>query len=220
MALVTRLLMNKHSNINGKEKIYTPDNTYERQSQLASISSSWRRLFAPRKDTKGQWVPSLSGILKAGDEGSFSSALFINLQESPGNVPVDVLYDAFANELRSRPLAERTSYTGDVIKFISESKRNGSIGVSRAKSVSHRASVGGPKDMTLKTRKSMDLSAVEMGLTRGMSIRRQNSFVVSMSNGMKEEGEEKMKPSWMKDGQNATYHDGQRDEHTDYRFIQ
>lgn len=211
MALVTRFLVHKHSNTNAKEGIYVADGTCERQSQLAGISGSWRRLFALRNGQKGQWVPSLSGILKAGDEGTYSSALFTTLHGSPSNVPVDALYDAFANELRSRPMAERSSYSGDVTRFISESKRSNSVGIGRAKSVSHRIGSGGPKEMTLKARKSMDLSAVELGLARGMSVRRQGSIVLSMSNGLKEEGEQKIKRgSWMKDGQNVTCHDGQR----------
>ncbi|KAF2855223.1 hypothetical protein T440DRAFT_206328 [Plenodomus tracheiphilus IPT5] len=213
MALVTRLLVHKHSKDKANENLYVADGSYERQSQLASISSSWKRLFAPRKDQKGQWVPSLSGIIKAGDDGSFSSALFTNLHGSPGNVPVDALYDAFAAELRSRPMAERSSYSGDITRFISESKRGSSVGVGRTKSVSHKVASGGRRDMTSKSpRKSLDLSAVEMGLVRGMSVKRQSSFVVSMGNGLKEEGEQKMKPgAWMKDGQVATYHDGHRD---------
>ncbi|KAI8943723.1 hypothetical protein NX059_001702 [Plenodomus lindquistii] len=215
MALVTRLLVHKHSKANAKEDIYVADGTYERQSQLASISSSWKRLFAPKKDQKGQWVPSLSGIFKAGDDGVFSSALFVNLHGSPGNVTVDALYDAFANELRSRSLAERSSYSGDMTRFLSESKRNNSTGVGRTKSVSHKVASGGRRDMTLKSkssRMSLDLAAMEMGLARGMSVKRPGSFVVSMDNGLKGEGEHKVQPRpWMKDGQNATYHDGRRD---------
>ncbi|KAK1912247.1 hypothetical protein P3342_009848 [Pyrenophora teres f. teres] len=73
MALVTRFLQSSTPPIT--------DGKTERQVQLSHISTAWKRLINPKTDVnKIYWVPSLSGIIKAGDEGLFSSALFASLQ--------------------------------------------------------------------------------------------------------------------------------------------
>ena len=107
MALVTRFfLQHKQAKTTTTTDMFTTDGKTEGQLQLTHISSSWKRLLLPKQDSsKRYWVPNLSGIIKAGDEGLFFSALFTNLQGHPGQLPLENLYDAFATELRSRPIS-------------------------------------------------------------------------------------------------------------------
>ncbi|RMZ67193.1 g- beta wd-40 repeat-containing [Pyrenophora seminiperda CCB06] len=214
MALVTRFLQSKHAKpamaetdiLTTDGKTLTPDGKSERQVQLLHVVSAWKRLLAPKQDAdKIHWVPSLSGIIKAGDEGLFSSALFLNLQGTPGPIALETLYNAFANEIR----AERSSYPGDMTKFLAQMKKptvrpalGGSVGRSRSM-LSRRADAS-----TKMNRKSMDLSAAEMGLTRALSVKKPAAVFVSMRSGLPDAGTQKAsQKSWVKDGQTAKYHD-------------
>lgn len=210
--VLVRLLVQKHLKSSPSDDLHIADGSLGRQSQMPSISSSWNRLFGARREQKGPWVPSLSGILKAGEEGFCSSTMFTSLPGHAGRLPMDALYEAFANELRARPLTERSSYSGEVARFLSESKRGTSSGLGRTRSVSHKAASMERRDTASKAfRKSLDFSTVEMGLVRGISVKRPRSVLVSMYNGLKEEGEPKKSPgAWMKDGQTATLHEGRR----------
>jgi CHASE3 domain sensor protein len=206
MALVTRFLLHKQSKPTSTDDMFTTDGKTEGQLQLTHISSSWKRLLTPKQDSsKRHWVPTLSGIIKAGDGGLFTSALFTNLQGHPGQLPLETLYDAFANELRNRPISERSSYPGDMTKFLGRAKKPAS-GVGRSKSVSNVKRV----DNSPKTaRKSLDLSVVEMGLARGLSVKKPAAALVSMRNGMRDDEDQKaIQRAWMKDGQTAKYEDG------------
>ncbi|CAN9126961.1 unnamed protein product [Alternaria alternata] len=151
------------------------------------------------------WVPNLSGIIKAGDEGLFFSALFANLQGHPGQLPLENLYDAFATELRSRPISERSSYTGDMTKFLGRAKKPAG-GLGRSKSMSNvKRGESSPKT----ARKSLDLSVVEMGLARSLSVKRPATALVPMRSGLRDDDAQKAtQRSWMKEGQTAKYEDG------------
>ncbi|KAI4649812.1 uncharacterized protein J4E79_009658 [Alternaria viburni] len=205
MALVTRFLLHKQPKTTTTDVMFTTDGKTERQVQLTHISSSWKRFLTPKQSSsKGHWVPTLSGIIKAGDEGLFSSALFTNLQGHPGQVPLETLYDAFANEVRNRPISERSSYPGDMTKFLARAKKPAS-GVGRSKSMSNvRRADPSPKT----ARKSLDLSVVEMGLARGLSVKKPASTLVSMHNGLRDDDPKAIQRAWVKDGQTAKYEDG------------
>jgi hypothetical protein len=202
MALVTRLLTHKH-NKQVTNDVQVSEGSIEHDHQLQNISTSWKRIFAPKqRGVKGQWVPTLSGITKAGDEAFFSSTLFANLHGHPGDLSVQVLYELFANELRSRPAAERSAYAGDISRFVSTSKRV-TGGPKRVQSMSHRAPNRGRGDgPTMMQRKSLDLSAAERGFARSMSIKRPSPTLVPMRNGCLKSDQDSTTPtSWMKDGQ-------------------
>ncbi|KAL1795462.1 hypothetical protein ACET3X_005686 [Alternaria dauci] len=207
MALVTRFfLQHKQAKATTTTDVFTTDGKTEGQLQLSHISSSWKRLLLPKQDSsKRYWVPNLSGIIKAGDEGLFSSALFTNLQGHPGQLPLENLYDAFATELRSRPLSERASYPGDMTKFLGRAKKPaGNLGRSKSMSNVKRGELS-PKT----ARKSLDLSAVEMGLARSLSVKRPASALVSMRSGLRNDDAQKaVQRSWMKEGQTAKYEEG------------
>ncbi|KAF1844845.1 uncharacterized protein K460DRAFT_354716 [Cucurbitaria berberidis CBS 394.84] len=209
MALVTRLLVHKHNKQPTTENMYTADGCTERQHQLAHISSSWKRLFTPKLDqSKGQWVPTLSGIIKAGDEGLISSALFTTLYGQSGDVPLEVFYEAFASGLRAHPVMERSAYSSEIFKFIAGTKR-GAGGPGRAKSVSYRSTSGRVDPTSKPQRKSLDFSTAERGLARGISIKKPAPVLIPMVNGLVHEGKQRHKDgSWMKDGHTAKYFDG------------
>jgi len=94
-------------------------------------------------------------------------------------------------------------------KFLAQMKKptarpvvGGSLGRSRSM-MSRRA------DPTTKmNRKSLDLSAAEMGLTRALSVKRPAAVFVSMHSGLPDAGTQKAsQKSWVKDGQTAKYQD-------------
>ncbi|PVI01953.1 hypothetical protein DM02DRAFT_329485 [Periconia macrospinosa] len=131
----------------------------------------WPRLFASKKrdaGSGGDWVPSVSGVIKAGDEGIYTSAIFYQLhQQNPSDeLYLDALYELFANQLRNRPLLERTAYPSEISKFLASSKkvqRSKSMHVSRE---ARRPTIAPPSK---GTRSSLDLSEVTSSLTRSLS---------------------------------------------------
>lgn len=204
MALVTRFILHKHTK-------QTPDNEHiadgsnDHSHQLSILSTSWKRIFAPRQDRANRrWVPALSGIIKAGDEGLFDSALFANLHGNPGETSLQTLYEVFADELRSRPTTERSTYTGEISRFLSSTKRV-TNGPRRAQSMSHRATRGGRVDGQMRSqRKSLDLSTAERGFARSLSIKRPIQTLVFVETGLqRNDGNDASPRSWMKDGQIA-----------------
>ncbi|KAF1835245.1 hypothetical protein BDW02DRAFT_588320 [Decorospora gaudefroyi] len=200
MALVTRFFVAKakHSATDNKHVV---DGKAEQEQQLAQISSSWIRFFLPKQEqSKNHWVPNLSTIIKAGDEGLFSSTLFHDLPEHSGELPIEALYDAFANELRSRPFTERSSYPSDMTKFLARMKKPASP--RRSKSVPHNRS------STKRQRKSINVSAMEMGLARGLSVKKPAAVLTPLRNGLRAEPEVKVDRSWMNEGQIAKYRNG------------
>lgn len=202
MALVNRLFAHKQPK-NSVSDLKPVEDKNEHQHQLAQISNSWKRFFPQKQEQqKDRWVLSLSGIIKAGDEGLFSSVLFDKLHAHPGGLSLESLYEVFAEELRSRPAAERSAYAAKISKFLSSTKRVGG-NPKRIQSVSLRtATTRGRVDGSIKSqRMSLDLSATEWGLARGISIRKPIPPLVSISNGFPVEGKERAgKGSWMKDG--------------------
>jgi hypothetical protein len=149
-------------------------------------------------------VPTLSGILKAGDEGLFSSALFTSLHGHPRELSLQVLYEVFAKELRSRPMTERSAYTGGIPQFLSSTKQVAG-GPRRMQSASHRTTRGGRVDGSPKSqRKSLDISVAERGFVRSLSVKKPTPPLVSIRNGLTgPDADGSMHTSWMKDGRSA-----------------
>jgi hypothetical protein len=203
MALVTRILLHKHSKPETGD-INVTHSKNEHDGQLLHISSSWRRLFTSKPDhVKGRWVPTLTGMIKAGDEGLFPSALFANLHGS-GELSLQTLYEVFAEELRSGPMTERSAYSKEISRFLSSTKRP-TNGPKRVQSMSHRATNKSRIDGPSRTqRMSLDLSAAEKGFARSMSVMKPKPTLVSMRNGLSDVDKGKdIQTSWMKDGQIA-----------------
>lgn len=207
MALVTRILLHKHSK-HATDESQFHDGITEDQHQLSHVSSVWKRFFSPKSgQIKGYWVPTLSGMIKAGDEGLLPSAKFANQSGHPGELSLQALYEVFAEELRSRPPKERSTYSTEISKFLSSTKRVTS-GPKRAQSVSQRRLSQRQSFGSLR-RKSMDLSGAEWGLARGMSLKRPSPTLVTMGSGLSRPGnEQSARTSWMKDGQIADSHYG------------
>ncbi|KAF1918045.1 hypothetical protein BDU57DRAFT_446127 [Ampelomyces quisqualis] len=209
MALVTRILLHKNTK-QKSDNVHIADGSNEQKDQIFMLSKSWTRMFASRQDQGNRrWVPTLSGIIKAGDEGLFDSALFANLHGHPGEISLEALYEVFADALRSRPLIERSTYTGNITGFLSSTKRV-SNRPRRVQSMSARVKRGGQIDRQMRfQRKSLDISAAERGLARSVSIKRPTQTLVFMENGLPRcHGDDISPTSWMKNGQISESRDG------------
>jgi hypothetical protein len=216
MALILRLFVHRHSKINSKHDVYTLEGTNSEPNRLPRRSNSFKKLFASRpKDVNSEWVPTLSAIVKAGDEGLWSSALFTNPHGHPGEVSYEAICEMFANELRPRSLSERSAYSGKIGKFINSAKR-GSTSPRRVKSMSHKRSSTGQGDeststqrRSLDTRRSLDIAAIEMGLGRGLSVKRSAPVLVALGNGLVEPATTSAaQHAWMAEDRPAQYYDG------------
>lgn len=218
MALVLRLFVHRHSKVNSKHDVYTLEGTSSEPNRLSPRrSKSLKQLFASRpKDVNSEWVPTLSAIVKAGDEGLWSSALFTNSHGHPGEVSFEAICEMFANELRPRSLSERSAYSGKIGKFINPAKR-GTTSPRRVKSISHKRSSTGQGDeststhrRSLDTRRSLDITAIEKGLGRGLSVKRSAPVLVALGNGLVEpETTNAARHAWMKEDRPAQYCDSQ-----------
>jgi hypothetical protein len=202
MAIATRVFWHKYSKPTTDE-MHLVEGDYEHHHQLSKISTLLKRTFVPKQDrAKGRWVPTLSAMIKAGDEGVFSSALFANPHGYPGEIPIQEIYDAFAEELRSRPLTERTAYAGKLSRFLSSTKR-ATIGPKRTQSLSHRAT-GRSDGQNKSQRKSLDISGVERGFARSSSVKKPAPILIAMGNGFSALVKEGAPPmSWMNEGRIA-----------------
>ncbi|KZM25173.1 hypothetical protein ST47_g3672 [Ascochyta rabiei] len=208
MALVSRLLVHRHSKDNNRD-IYTVDGDSGKSYQPSRTPSSWKQLFAPkRKGNNSKWVPTLSGIVKAGDEGLCSSALFTNPHGHPGEVSFEAICETFANELGPRSMTERSAYSGEMGRFLLSTKRS-ATSPKRVQSMSYRRTTTGRGDgAPLAKMKSFDMSAVERGLGRSLSIKRPAPTLVAMENGLvKQDSASTIQRTWVKDGRPAeNYH--------------
>ncbi|KAF3034902.1 hypothetical protein E8E12_005122 [Didymella heteroderae] len=209
MALVTRLFVHRHPKT-AKHDIYTVDGDNSEAYPLPRRSSSWKQLFTPKqKDANSKWVPTLTGIIKAGDEGLWDASLFTKPHGHPGEVSFEAICEMFANELRPRSMTERSAYSGEIGKFINSAKR-GAPGPRRVQSVSYKRVNTGRGDVAPPAhRKSLDMSSIERGLGRSLSIKRPAPTLVPMGNGLVDQDKTvAAQHAWMKDGRPAEYHDG------------
>ena len=93
MALVTRFLLPKPPKAAVSQHKLVTDEEIERQSQVIQTPNSLKRFLALKQDaTTALWVPNISAVIKAGDEGLISCALLSALQGVEGQVPLDRLY--------------------------------------------------------------------------------------------------------------------------------
>ncbi|CAN9406046.1 unnamed protein product [Alternaria alternata] len=90
-------------------------------------------------------------------------------------------------------------------KFLGRAKKPAG-GLGRSKSMSNvKRGESSPKT----ARKSLDLSVVEMGLARSLSVKRPATALVPMRSGLRDDDAQKAtQRSWMKEGQTAKYEDG------------
>ncbi|KAJ8114222.1 hypothetical protein OPT61_g3843 [Boeremia exigua] len=210
MALVSRLFVHRHSK-SSKQDIYTVDGNNGELYRIPRRSGSWKQLFASKqKDQDSKWVPTLSGIVKAGDEGLWSSALFTNPHGHPGEISFEAICEMFANELRTRSMTVRSAYSGEIGKFVNSAKR-GATSPKRVQSVSHKRVNTGRADVAPPgQRRSLDISSIERGLGRSLSIKRPAPLLVPTNNGLVEhDTTSDAQRAWMKDGRPAEYLDGQ-----------
>ncbi|ENI06775.1 hypothetical protein COCC4DRAFT_39166 [Bipolaris maydis ATCC 48331] len=207
MVLVTRFWLPKHPKHDAsQEDKLTTDKKPVQQTQVTPISISLKRLFLPKQDSaKGPWVPNISAVVKAADEGLISSALFTSLQEEDGQIPLTALYQAFEKEIRARYPLERYPYATDVAKGHALTRKpSGALGRSKSVSGTSRS------EASLKMqRKSMDLSMTELGRARSLVVKKWSSPLVSMRNGLPSDGSRQTgKKTWAKDGQKAKVEKG------------
>ncbi|KAF2711080.1 hypothetical protein K504DRAFT_241817 [Pleomassaria siparia CBS 279.74] len=134
------------------------------------------RFFAPKRE-KGQLVPSISGIIKAGDDHVYTSALFHNLRGQPLDLTLETIYDAFGHALRSRSMAERSSYPPPIARLLSSSSSTATQQSVR-QGPSLRASKEGryefqseSKSATASSRRSLDLLEIGIGRSKSRSKR-------------------------------------------------
>ncbi|CAI6327857.1 unnamed protein product [Periconia digitata] len=151
----------------------TSSNIIDANTKTANVDTrGWQRFFGPRRQKNGEgngdWIPSVAGLVKAGDEGVYTSALFHQSHQHYPNseMPVEEFYELLATQLRSRPLSERTNYPPEIFKFLASSKK-----IQRSRSM--RASRDGRRPVisppSPATRASLDLSEVTLSLTRSLS---------------------------------------------------
>ncbi|KAF2640594.1 hypothetical protein P280DRAFT_399744 [Massarina eburnea CBS 473.64] len=202
MVLVARFLYHRRGGKDNADSSsdYSTDPIEQHKTSL-SRASTWSRLFVPKQQQKrGDCVPTLSAIIKAGDEGVFSSALLNSLHGSPGDIPLDFVYDAFAQELRSRPSVERSSYPSEISGFLSSKRAR--------RTQSLRDSRDGRPELSPKApRASLDLA--EMGLSRSRS-RKVSPVLISTFNVLATESGSGSPTHrlWTRELQNARYVDG------------
>lgn len=186
------------------------DPVQQQETSLLSRARSVKLFSAPNKD-RGQWVPTLSGIIKAGDESIFSSSL-LNLQHgTPGGLSLQDVYDAFANELRNRPLAERSTYTSEMTRFLTSTKK-----IQRTQSVSVSPPPRRPELPKRTSRKSVDMirgsiDLGDLGIGRSRSIKKPSSqSLVPLSNSLPFQagGPEPVHSLWDQDLQHARIFQG------------
>jgi hypothetical protein len=208
MALVTRILLQKHPK-QAADDASTVDGSNEHTQQIAQLSNSWRRRFTWKQNRERDcWTPTITGIIKVGEEGGSPSAIFANFHGHSDESSLQALYDVFAEELRSRSVEERSQYPGNLSKFLLSRKRVAS-GPRRMQSVSYKTKgqrrLSGPPGTK---RRSQDLSIAELGLAKVLPAKKPSSTLVSMRNGLFEE--RGGYTSWMSDGQNVESVDGKK----------
>jgi hypothetical protein len=212
MALVTRLFMQKHAKHHAIDESSITDgsNEHQHQHQFARIATSWQRTFSPKQQQirSQHWVPTLSGLIKAGDEGLFTSHLFNKLHAYPGELSLQALYDLFAEELRSRPATDRATYSVNLSRFSSDTKLVNRSS-RRAQSKLHSTTDKALSAHSRPSRTNSGLAAAERGLARTLSVRKPTSALVAGYSGAKEQAKATcVNTSWMEDGQKSELHNG------------
>ncbi|USP80568.1 g-protein beta wd-40 repeat-containing protein [Curvularia clavata] len=203
MAIVTRFLLPKSPKIAVSPHKLVPDEEFEQQPQVMQAPNSLKRFLGPKQDAVANlWVPNISAVIKAGDEGLISCALFSALKGEDGEVSLDDLYRKFASEIYTHPVAERYSYAGDMTKFVARMRKPAG-GLNRSKSTSQPMR---PETNLKSRRKSMDPSVPEIGRSRSLVVRRLASPLLSMRNGLRDESNHHVaQKSWTREGQKGIH---------------
>jgi hypothetical protein len=192
MALTTFAWLHRKSSKNNANE---DDNNTERITSLF-IPDKIQGLFSAKKEKgKGQLVPTLSAIIKAGDQALYNSSLWNGMHGHPGELTLEMIYNALERASRNRTTAERSAFP---IRSISGESNT----LKRGKSVG--AMKEGRYEFQPRTqRSSMDI--LERGLVRSKS-RRSAPMLVSMAGTLKEEtGTQTAITSWTKDVQHAQH---------------
>jgi hypothetical protein len=172
----------------------TDDEKTERISSLF-IPNRIHRLFSTHREKgRGQLVPTLSSIIKAGDEGVYNSTLWNELRGHPGDITLEMLYDLFERASKEQTTTERfpnpiRSPSGEPNTL----KRGKSLGATKE----------GRYEFQPRTqRRSMDI--LERGLV-GPKSRRSAPMLVSMMGALEEAttGIQTTTVPWIKDVQHA-----------------
>ncbi|KAF2787809.1 hypothetical protein K505DRAFT_329409 [Melanomma pulvis-pyrius CBS 109.77] len=200
MVLITRLLW-VHKSSKNIDTLSADDETTEQQnSSVFAPDRLWARIFTSKRE-KGHLVPTMSGIIKAGDEGVYSSALFNGLHGHPRDLSLELLYAAFGHELKNRSAMERSSYPIPISKLLPTTRQP----VRRGQSF--RVTKEGRYEFQPRTQRS-SLDLVERGLGRSRS-RRTAPVLLSMFDVLAKEtkGTQTATSKWANDLQHAKYLD-------------
>jgi hypothetical protein len=107
MALTTFAWLHRKSS---KNNTVDDDNNTERIASLF-IPDKIQRLFAAKKEReRGQLVPSLSAIIKAGDQAVYNSSLWNGMHRHPGDLTLEMLYDVLERASKNRTMTERSAF--------------------------------------------------------------------------------------------------------------
>ena len=175
MVVVARFLWPHSRQSNHQEPSVDP--TAQPTSLLARARSL--RLAPTSKSHSGQCVPTLSAILKAGDEAVFSSSLLNAHHGAAGELSLQHIYDAFANELRSRPPVERAALSQATTSFLSSTKK-----LQRTQSISSSPQ-SRPELAKRASRKSVDvirnsIDLTDLGIGRSRSVKKAAPSLVTL----------------------------------------
>jgi hypothetical protein len=180
MAAVTRFLWNHHKS-SQDQTIPESIDPVPQQTSLLSRARSVKLFAAPNKE-RGNWVPTVSGVVKAGDEGIFSSSL-LNVQHgAPGELSLQDVYDAFAHELRNRPISERGTYTSEITRFLASSKKVQRAPVSVSPPNRPGMTKGASRQSVDGIRNSLDLG--DLGICRSRSFKKPSSPSLTLFNSL------------------------------------
>ncbi|KAK3216746.1 hypothetical protein GRF29_1g863994 [Pseudopithomyces chartarum] len=175
MVVVARFLWPHSRQSNHQEPSVDPAT---QPTSLLARARSVKLVPALKKDS-GQRLPTLSAILKAGDEAVFSSALLNAHHGAAGELPLQHVYDAFANELRNRPLAERGALSPAAAGFLSSARKP-----QRIQSVS-LSPPSRPDPAKRASRKSVDvirnsIDLTDLGIGRSRSVKKAAPSLVTL----------------------------------------
>ncbi|KAF2016777.1 hypothetical protein BU24DRAFT_433605 [Aaosphaeria arxii CBS 175.79] len=179
MAVVSRIAWTHHKSLKDSNYAneHTVDMNHDPKYSSFQFDNSWKRKLST-KQNKGHWVPTLSGMIKAGDEAVYSSSLFHQLVALPGEITLQMLNNAFAEELKKKPAAARAELSQDIAKFISATTHT------RSRRRSRESFGQEPKQEPAgrhRSRSSIDI--LERGLSRSTSrSKKSNDILVGTCN--------------------------------------
>ncbi|KAF2202763.1 hypothetical protein GQ43DRAFT_301296 [Delitschia confertaspora ATCC 74209] len=130
-----------------------------------SQASWWQRVIATGPAPTS--IPSLTGLIKAGDEIVFSSALFDRILLVDGESYLERIYSEFAETLASKPGREKAEYSSDIKAFISRTPRSSGRNRSSRKSI----------ELNVSSFRTDAIDGAEKGLRRSRSKKRSDPLV-------------------------------------------